>query len=90
VPTIAEDGVPGFEVMSWYGLFVPLKTPTEVIAKMNADTIAAVADASVGGRLAPLGYESRPDTPEQVGAFLKADTELWGGVIKQAGIAQQD
>jgi tripartite-type tricarboxylate transporter receptor subunit TctC len=90
VPTIAEDGVPGFNVVSWYGLFVPAKTPTEIVAKMNADTIAAVADPSVQGRLAPLGYESRPDTPEQVGAFLKADTELWSRVIKQAGIDPQD
>jgi tripartite-type tricarboxylate transporter receptor subunit TctC len=90
VPTIAEDGIPGFDVMSWYGLFAPLKTPTDIIAKMNADTIVALADASVQGRLAPLGYESRPDTPEQVGAFLRADADLWGGVIKQAGIAQQD
>jgi tripartite-type tricarboxylate transporter receptor subunit TctC len=90
VPTIAEDGVPGFNVVSWYGLFVPAKTPTEIVAKMNADTIAAVADPSVQGRLVPLGYESRSDTPEQVGAFLKADTELWSRVIKQAGIAPQD
>jgi tripartite-type tricarboxylate transporter receptor subunit TctC len=90
VPTIAEDGIAGFNVVSWYGLFVPVKTPTEIIAKMNADTIAAVADPSVQGRLAPLGYESRPDAPEQVGAFLKADAEKWGQVIKQAGITAQD
>ena len=71
VPTIAESGVPGFDVVSWYGFFVPAKTPTEIITKMNADTIAALADPSVRGRLAPLGYESRPDTPESVGAFLR-------------------
>src|SRR5229473_3933650 len=58
VPTIAEDGVPGFNIVSWYGFFVPAKTPTEIITKMNADTIAALADPSVHGRLAPLGYES--------------------------------
>ena len=90
VPTIAEDGVPGFEVVSWYGLFVPVKTPAEIVAKMNTDTIAAMADPSVKGRLVPLGYESRPDTPAQVGAFLRADTAMWSRVIKQAGIAAQD
>src|SRR6516165_697948 len=90
VPTIAEDGVPGFNVVSWYGFFVPVKTSTEIIVKMNADTITALADPSVQGRLAPLGYESRPDAPEQVGAFLKADAQLWGRVIKEAGIAPQD
>jgi len=66
VPAIAEDGVPGFEVISWYGFFVPAKTPPTIVSKMNADVIAALADPSVEGRLAPLGYESKPDTPEQV------------------------
>jgi tripartite-type tricarboxylate transporter receptor subunit TctC len=90
VPTIAEDGVPGFDVVSWYGFFVPARTPAAIIAKMNADVIAALADPSVEGRLTPLGYESRPDTPEQVGAFLKAETQMWGRVIKEAGIVPQD
>jgi tripartite-type tricarboxylate transporter receptor subunit TctC len=90
VPTIAEDGVPGFNVISWYGLFVPAKTPREIIMKMNADTIAALANPNVQGRLLPLGYESRPDPPEQVGAFLKSETELWTRVIKESGIAPLD
>ncbi len=90
VPTIAEDGIPGFNVVSWYGFFVPVKTPREIITKINADTIAALADPSVRGRLAPLGYESRPDPPEKVGASLKAEAELWGRVIKEAGIAPLD
>ena len=89
VPTIAESGVPGFDVVSWYGFFVPAKTPTEIITKMNADTIAALADPSVHGRLAPLGYESRPDAPETVGAFLRAEVEIWSRVIKQAGIGPE-
>ena len=90
VPSIAEDGVPGFEVISWYGFFVPAKTPSAIVAKMNADVIAALADPSVEGRLSPLGYESRPDAPEQVGAFLKEETERWAQVIKEAGIVAQD
>jgi tripartite-type tricarboxylate transporter receptor subunit TctC len=89
VPTIAESGVPGFDVVSWYGFFVPAKTPIEIIRKMNADTIAALADPSVHGRLAPLGYESRPDAPEKVGVFLKAEAEMWSRVIKEAGIPPQ-
>jgi tripartite-type tricarboxylate transporter receptor subunit TctC len=90
VPTIAEGGVPGFNVVSWYGFFVPARTPVEIVLKMNADTIAALADPSVQGRLAPLGYETSPDTPEKVGAFLKSETELWTRVIKEAGIAPLD
>jgi tripartite-type tricarboxylate transporter receptor subunit TctC len=90
VPTIAEDGVPGFNVVSWYGFFVPAKTPAEIIKKMNADTIAALADASVLGRLTPLGYETSPDPPEKLGAFLRSETELWTRVIKEAGIGPLD
>jgi tripartite-type tricarboxylate transporter receptor subunit TctC len=90
VPTIAEAAVPGFNVASWYGFFVPSRTPAEVIRKMNADTIAVLADAGVQGRLAPLGYESRPDKPEQVGTFLKKEAELWGRVIREAGIGPLD
>jgi tripartite-type tricarboxylate transporter receptor subunit TctC len=90
VPTVAEDGLPGFDVVSWYGLFVPAKTPPEIVAKMNADTIVALADPAVEGRLAPLGYESRPDRPEQVAAFLKAETEMWTRVIKEARLTPLD
>ncbi len=90
MPTIAEDGVPGFNVISWYGLFVPAKTPREIIMKMNADTIAALANPNVQGRLLPLGYESSPDSPERIGALLKSETELWTRVIKEAGIAPLD
>jgi tripartite-type tricarboxylate transporter receptor subunit TctC len=90
VPTIAEDGVAGFNVISWYGFFVPAKTPREIIMKMNADTIAALAHPDVKGRLLPLGYESRPDAPERVGALLKSEVELWTRVGKQAGIAPLD
>src|SRR5947199_9191679 len=66
VPTIAEDGVAGFNVISWYGFFVPAKTPREIIMKMNADTIAALGNPNVQGRLLPLGYESSPDSPQRV------------------------
>jgi tripartite-type tricarboxylate transporter receptor subunit TctC len=90
VPTIAEDGVAGFNVISWYGFFVPAKTPREIIMKMNADTIAALANPDVQGRLLPLGYESSPDAPERVGTFLKTEAELWTRVIKEAGIAPLD
>jgi tripartite-type tricarboxylate transporter receptor subunit TctC len=90
VPAIAEAGVPGFEVVSWYGLSVPAKTPTEIIMKINADTIAALADPSVHGRLAPLGYESRPGSPEKVAAFLRAEVEIWSRVVKLAGIVPQN
>ena len=84
-------GVPGFDVVSWYGFFVPAKTPTEIITKMIADTIAALADPSVHGRLAPLGYESRPDTPESVGAFLRRKWESGvASLSKPASVRRND
>ena len=77
-------------MISWYGFFVPAKTPREIIMKMNADTIAALADPNVQGRLRPLGYESSPDSPEKVGGFLKSEVELWTRVVKEAGLAPLD
>jgi len=72
VPAIAEDGIPGFNVISWYGFFVPAKTPREIIIKMNSDTIAALADPKVRDRLQPLGYESRPIRPSRSEHFSRA------------------
>jgi tripartite-type tricarboxylate transporter receptor subunit TctC len=90
VPTIAEDGVPGFNVVSWYGFFVPARTPPEIVKKMHADTVAACANPAVLGRFTPLGYETRPDSPEQVGAFLKTEVDMWTKVVKTAGISAQE
>ena len=69
---------------------MPAKTPREIIMKMNGDTIAALANPNVQGRLSPLGYESNPDSPERVGAFLKSEVELWTRVVKEAGLAPLD
>ena len=90
VPTIAEDGLPGFEVVAWFGLFVPARTPPEIIAKMNADTNAATADPSVQGRWTPLGYDISAETPAQVGARLAAETAMWERVVREARITPQE
>jgi tripartite-type tricarboxylate transporter receptor subunit TctC len=90
IPTIAEAGIPGFDVVSWYALMVPVKTPAEIVKKMHDDTVAACADASVQSRFTPLGYETRSDTPDQIGAFLRSEVVTWSRVIKDAGIAPQD
>jgi tripartite-type tricarboxylate transporter receptor subunit TctC len=86
LPTIAEAGVPGFDVSSWFGFFVPVKTPQEIIAKLNADTNAALAHASVKSRFDDLGATPRGTTPEQLAAFLKSEIDKWGPVIKDARI----
>ena len=86
LPTIAEAGVPGFDVSSWFGFFVPVKTPAEIIAKLNADTNAALAHASVKPRFDDLGATPRGTTPGQLAAFLKSEIDKWGPVIKDARI----
>ena len=86
VPTIAESGLPGFDVPGWYAIFVPAKSPPEVIARMNADINTALADPSVKGRLEGLGLFVGGSTPEALGAYVKSETQKWGPVIKAAGI----
>ena len=86
LPTIAEAGVPGFDVSSWFGFFVPVKTPQEIIAKLNADTNAALAHASVKSRFDDLGATPRGTTPGQLAAFLKSEIDKWGPVIRDARI----
>ena len=87
VPTIAESGLPGFDVPGWYAIFVPAKSPPEIVAKMNTDVNAAIADATVKARLEDLGLFVGGSTPEALGAYVKTETEKWGPVIKAAGIS---
>ena len=85
IPTIAET-VPGFDVSSWFGFFLPVKTPKEIIAKLNADTNAALAHPSVKSRFDDLGATPKGSTPEQLAAFLQSEIAKWGPVIKEAKI----
>jgi tripartite-type tricarboxylate transporter receptor subunit TctC len=87
LPPIAEAGVPGFDVSSWYGLFAPAKTPPEIIRKMHADTVAALNDQATKERLEQLGVLVVGSTPEQLAAFLKAEMDKWAPVIREAGIS---
>jgi tripartite-type tricarboxylate transporter receptor subunit TctC len=83
-PTMAESGVPGFDVSSWYALYAPVKTSPEIVRKMNADTVAMLSEPAIKTRLAPLGIEAAGSTTEELAAKSRADTELWGGIIKAA------
>jgi tripartite-type tricarboxylate transporter receptor subunit TctC len=86
IPTLDESGVPGFDVFSWFGFFVPAKTPPEVIAKINADTNAALAYPSVKTRFEQLGAVPKGSTAAELAAFLKSETDKWGPVIRDARI----
>jgi len=86
IPTIAESGVPGFDVMSWFGFFVPARTPQDIVARINADTNAALAHPSVKTRLEELGATPKGSTPAELANFLKSEIEKWGPVIREAKI----
>jgi tripartite-type tricarboxylate transporter receptor subunit TctC len=86
LPTVAEAGLPGFEVSSWHGLFVPAKTASQIVAKINSDAVAALADPMVKGKLEQLGYMAVGSAPEGFATLLKSEIDKWGAVIKDAGL----
>jgi tripartite-type tricarboxylate transporter receptor subunit TctC len=89
IPTLDEAGLPGFDISQWHGLWLPKGTLKNIIAKINAAVMEAVADPKVQARLADLGQEIFPrdrQTPEGLGAFQKAEIEKWWPIIKEAGI----
>jgi tripartite-type tricarboxylate transporter receptor subunit TctC len=86
LPTMAEAGVPGYEVSSWHGLFVPVKTPSEIVRKISVDTIAALADPVVKSKLEQAGYMVVGSSPDELQILLKSEVGKWSAVIKRIGI----
>jgi tripartite-type tricarboxylate transporter receptor subunit TctC len=85
VPTIAESGLPGFDASSWFAIFAPARTPPEIVAKLNAEVLKALADPELQKRFADIGGEIRPYKPDELGAFVKAEIEKWAKVVKTSG-----
>jgi tripartite-type tricarboxylate transporter receptor subunit TctC len=90
LPTIAEAGLPGFDVSSWFAFFVPAKTPPAIIEKMHNDIVAALAYPAVKERLEPLGAAIVGSTPEELARHLKSEMDRWGPVIREAKITMDD
>jgi tripartite-type tricarboxylate transporter receptor subunit TctC len=86
VPTLAESGYAGFDVLSWYGVLAPAGTPTEVVRKLNREINAIVQAPDVRARLIALGAEPTGGTPEQFAATIRADTARWAKVVADAAI----
>ncbi len=84
VSTIAET-VPGYEASAWFGLGAPRATPTAVIARLNREINASLADPTLAARLSELGGEPMPLTPEGFDALIAADTEKWAKVVASSG-----
>jgi tripartite-type tricarboxylate transporter receptor subunit TctC len=86
LPTIAESGVPGYDVSAWYGLYVPARTPAEIVSKLHRDGVAAVTYPQVTQRLRDIAAVAVSSTPNELATLLKSDMALWGPIIKAAGI----
>jgi tripartite-type tricarboxylate transporter receptor subunit TctC len=90
IPTFAEMGLPAVFYPGWSGLFAPAGTPKEAIGKLNTAVADALADPAVWSRLADLGQEVFPreqQTPEALGALVKADAQKWWPIIKELGLS---
>jgi tripartite-type tricarboxylate transporter receptor subunit TctC len=86
LPTIAEAGVSGYDYTAWYGLYVPSKTPSDIVRKLQDDAIAALSFPQVKQRLSEIATVATPSTAAELATLLKSDMELWGPVIKAANI----
>jgi len=89
-PTVAESGVPGFDVAAWYAFFAPAKTPSEIVHKVSADTVAILREPAVIGAMEKAGVAVVGSTPAELGRMLKSEIDLWGPVIKAAGIKSEE
>jgi tripartite-type tricarboxylate transporter receptor subunit TctC len=86
VPTVAESGLPGYDVTTWYGLMVPAGTSKEIVARLHGAAAAAAAHPAVKERFATTDLEPRTSTPEEFGAYIRREIAKWAKVIKASGI----
>ena len=89
IPTIAEQGLPGFEVNSWYGLFVPAKTPRPILMQLNKEINRIMALPDVRERLSSQGVDPVASTPEELTRIVQAEKKVWSKVLRQANIKVQ-
>ena len=85
LPTVAESGLPGFNVFGWNGVLVTAGTPRPVIEKLHSLFITAMKDPEVRTRMAGFGFEPIGNTPEEFGAFVKEDIARWAKLVKETG-----
>jgi tripartite-type tricarboxylate transporter receptor subunit TctC len=86
LPTVAESGFPGFEVIGWFGWLAPAATPKDVVARLNRDIVSVLKQPEVRERLAGMSTVPVGNTSRQFGDFIRAERDKWGKVIRQAGI----
>ena len=90
VPTLAESGVQGADVETWFGLTAPAATPREIVQRLNAEVRRALAAPDLQQRFAELSLSVTPSSPEELDALIKSEAVRWADVIRHAGIRQVD
>lgn len=86
LPTIAEAGLPGYDLSPWFATFVPAKTPRSIVERLNAEMLRALKLPETQQRFDAIGAESVGGTPEELGAHLKRETERWSRILRERGI----
>jgi tripartite-type tricarboxylate transporter receptor subunit TctC len=89
VPTGIEGGVPGFTMPLWYGMFMPVATPRDIVARVSRELIVALNSRDLRDRLAALGVDPWPGTLEELAKLLRADIERYGAIARSAGLKKQ-
>ena len=85
VPTIAESGVPGFDISTWYGIWAPAGTPTEIVSKLSGEIAKIVKLADVRERLGGLGAEPVGNSPDEFAAYCRSELAKWAKIVKASG-----
>jgi tripartite-type tricarboxylate transporter receptor subunit TctC len=86
LPTVAESGVPGYAVTSWFGVLAPARTPPELITRLNTVLTQAMSARDMRDKLAAEGAEPAPTTPAAFGRYLTHEVAIWAKVVKAAGV----
>lgn len=86
LPTIAEQGFPGFDVSSWYGLLLPARTPAHLVERLRSEMNRTIGLPDVQQAMSRQGLEPETGTPQELAARIKSEMAIWGQVIKEAGI----
>ncbi len=85
VPTIAETGVPGYEVTNWYGVMMPAGVPKDILTKVNADIVRILRQPDVQQRFASEGGDVTPNTPDQFASFIRNEIAKWSKAVRESG-----
>jgi tripartite-type tricarboxylate transporter receptor subunit TctC len=85
-PTIAESGLPGFEVITWFGILAPAATPKDIVNRLNSEVVQIVGLPAIRAQLTKMGFEIVANTPEQYAVFLREENVKWGKVVKDLGL----